>query len=85
MSLTKDSVAALFAPLQDAATAPQFFAAVSPGVRWTWGTPGATHKLAGTYNGLGEFFPVFNAVAGSLGGECDGGTCQVGKEAGAWG
>lgn len=72
MSLTKESVAALFAPLSDSATAPQFFGApVSPAVSWTWGAPGSTHPLAGKYDNLGEFYvKTFGLLATALGCEC---------------
>ncbi|KAI5478545.1 hypothetical protein MNV49_004804 [Pseudohyphozyma bogoriensis] len=61
MSLTAASVQAMFAPLASAEPHMFFVKSISPEVVWTYGCPGATHILAGTYNGAGAM------VAGTFG------------------
>lgn len=70
MSLTHESVQALFAPLASPATAPQFFGtSVSPAVVWTWGAPGSKHLLAGRYEGLGAFLEgTFGGIVAMMAG-----------------
>lgn len=55
MSITRTEALTLLNPLTAQDVTPFFRDSLSPNLKWTYGAPGATHALAGTYDGLGPF------------------------------
>lgn len=70
MPITHDSITAAFAPLSTENHMLFFATSVSPDVVWQYGAPGATHPLAGRYDGMPAFVAgTFAKLGGCFAGE----------------